>query len=73
MIEGDIVWVGTPADVIERIEAVKELCAGLTEISITVNAGGADHWQAIKAQELFAQTVIPHFKAGAREAVGATS
>ena len=65
MIDGDIVWVGTPADVIERIEAVKELCAGLTEISITVNAGGAEHWQAIKAQELFAQTVMPHFKAGA--------
>jgi alkanesulfonate monooxygenase SsuD/methylene tetrahydromethanopterin reductase-like flavin-dependent oxidoreductase (luciferase family) len=70
MIAGDIVWVGTPADVIERIEAVRELCAGLTEISITVNAGGADHWQAIKAQELFAHTVMPHFKAGAREAVG---
>ena len=50
MIAGDIVWVGTPSDVIERIEAVQEVCAGLTEISITVNAGGADHWQAIKAQ-----------------------
>ncbi len=73
MIDGDIVWVGTPADVIERIEAVKELCAGLTEISITVNAGGAEHWQAIKAQELFASTVMPHFKASEREAVGATS
>ena len=73
MIEGDIVWVGTPADVIEMIEAVKELCAGLTEVSITVNAGGAEHWQAIKAQELFAATVMPHFKAEAREAVGAAS
>ena len=70
MVAGDIVWVGTPEDVIERIEAVRELCAGLTEISITVNAGGADHWQAIKAQELFAHTVMPHFKAGQREAVG---
>jgi len=69
MIGGDIVWVGTPADVIERIEAVQEVCAGLTEISITVNAGGADHWQAIKAQELFARSVIPHFAAGRREAV----
>jgi hypothetical protein len=73
MIGGDIVWVGTPADVIERIEAVRELCAGLTEVSITVNAGGADHWQAIKAQELFAQTVMPHFKAETREAVAASS
>ena len=56
-------------DVIERIEAVQEVCAGLTEISITVNAGGADHWKAIKAQELFAHTVMPHFKAQQRKAV----
>src|SRR5207244_8205527 len=62
MIDGDVVWVGTPADVIERIEAVRELCDGLTEISITVNPGGAEHWQAIKQQELFAHTVIPHFR-----------
>ena len=54
---------------IERIEAVQEVCAGLTEISITVNAGGAEHWQAIKAQELFASTVMPHFAAQEREAV----
>jgi hypothetical protein len=59
--------------VIERIEAVKELCAGLTEISITVNAGGAAHWQAVKAQELFASTVMPHFRPAAREAVGAAT
>ena len=73
MIEGDIVWVGTPSDVIERIEAVQEVCAGLTEISITVNAGGADHWKAIKSQELFAHTVMPHFQAQARKAVAAGS
>jgi flavin-dependent trigonelline monooxygenase, oxygenase component len=63
MIAGDVVWVGTPADVIERIEAVREICDGLTEVSITVNPGGAEHWQAIKQQELFARTVIPHFRA----------
>jgi hypothetical protein len=62
MVEGDIVWVGTAEDVIERIEAVKEVCEGLTEISITVNPGGFAHWQAIKAQELFADLVIPHFR-----------
>jgi len=62
MIDGDVVWVGTPQDVIERIEAVRELCDGLTEIAITVNPGGADHWQAIKQQELFAHRVIPHFR-----------
>jgi alkanesulfonate monooxygenase SsuD/methylene tetrahydromethanopterin reductase-like flavin-dependent oxidoreductase (luciferase family) len=69
MIEGDVVWVGTPADVIERIEAVREVCEGLTEVSITVNAGGFAHWQAIKAQELFAERVMPHFR---ETAVGET-
>ena len=63
MIAGDIVWVGTPEDVIERIEAVRDVCEGLTEISITVNPGGFEHWQAIKNQELFASRVMPHFKA----------
>jgi hypothetical protein len=32
---------------------------GLTEIAITTNPGGVDHWKAIKAQELFAEHVIP--------------
>ena len=61
MIEDDIIWVGTPQDVIERIEAVKSKCEGLTEVGITVNAGGIEHWKAIKAQQLFAETVVPHF------------
>ncbi len=68
MIDGDIVWVGTASDVIERIEAVRDVCEGLTEISITVNAGGFSHWQAIKAQELFADKVIPHFRPAGVEA-----
>ena len=62
MIDGDVVWVGTPEDIVERIEAVRDDCPGLTEISITVNAGGAEHWKAIKAQELFAETIIPRFR-----------
>jgi alkanesulfonate monooxygenase SsuD/methylene tetrahydromethanopterin reductase-like flavin-dependent oxidoreductase (luciferase family) len=62
LIESDVLWVGTPADVIERIEALSDLCEGLTEISIAVNAGGLSHWQAIKVQELFADRVIPHFR-----------
>ena len=72
-IAGDVVWVGTPEDVIERIEAVREVCEGLTEIAITVNPGGFDHWQAIKNQELFAHRVMPHFKGAAvrREAAPA--
>jgi len=66
MIEKDIVWVGTPQDVIERIERVREVCDGLTEISITVNPGGVEHWKSIKTQELFAEHVIPHFR-GAKQ------
>jgi alkanesulfonate monooxygenase SsuD/methylene tetrahydromethanopterin reductase-like flavin-dependent oxidoreductase (luciferase family) len=62
MIAGDVVWVGTPEDVIERIEAMRAVCEGLTEVSITVNPGGFDHWQAIKNQELFAARVMPHFR-----------
>jgi flavin-dependent trigonelline monooxygenase, oxygenase component len=62
MIAGDLVWVGTPEDVIERIEAVRDVCEGLTEISITVNPGNFAHWQAIKNQELFAHRVIAHFR-----------
>ena len=66
MIEKDIVWVGTPSDIIERIEAVQDLCDGLTEVAITVNPGGVEHWKAIKTQELFARHVMPHFGVGAR-------
>jgi alkanesulfonate monooxygenase SsuD/methylene tetrahydromethanopterin reductase-like flavin-dependent oxidoreductase (luciferase family) len=73
MIAGDIVWVGTPEDVIERIQAVQEVCEGLTEISITVNPGGFDHWQAIKNQELFAHRVMPHFKGVAARKKKATA
>jgi alkanesulfonate monooxygenase SsuD/methylene tetrahydromethanopterin reductase-like flavin-dependent oxidoreductase (luciferase family) len=65
LIEDDYVWVGTPQDIIERIEATQAICDGIQEIGITVNAGGAPHWMAIKNQELFASAVMPHF---AREA-----
>lgn len=63
MIEKDVVWVGTPGDVIERIEGMRKVCEGLTEVSITVNPGGVEHWKSIKTQELFAAHVMPHFKA----------
>ena len=37
----------------------REVCEGIGEIAITVNAGGAPHWMAIKNQELFASQVMP--------------
>jgi alkanesulfonate monooxygenase SsuD/methylene tetrahydromethanopterin reductase-like flavin-dependent oxidoreductase (luciferase family) len=66
LVEEDYVWVGTPSDIIERIEQTLDVCAGIGEIGITVNAGGAPHWMAIKNQELFAEKVAPHFAATAR-------
>jgi alkanesulfonate monooxygenase SsuD/methylene tetrahydromethanopterin reductase-like flavin-dependent oxidoreductase (luciferase family) len=60
LVADDYVWVGTPKDVLERIAATREVCEGVTEIGITVNAGGAPHWMAIKNQELFARDVMPH-------------
>ncbi|HZG34489.1 MAG TPA: LLM class flavin-dependent oxidoreductase [Gaiellaceae bacterium] len=69
LVEEDYIWVGTPQDVIERIEATQEVCEGISEIGITVNAGGAPHWMAIKNQELFASGVMPHFAPTEREAV----
>ncbi len=61
MIAGDIVWVGTPDDVVQRVRETIDVCEGLTEIAITTNPGGVEHWKAIKAQELFAEHVIPKF------------
>jgi hypothetical protein len=67
MLDGDIVWVGTPDDIAERIEAVMQKCDDLKEVGITTNAGGFEHWKAIKAQELFATTVIPRFRAARQD------
>ena len=63
LVADDYVWVGTPAEIVERIEQTLEVCAGIGEIAITVNAGGAPNWMAIKNQELFASQVMPHFQA----------
>jgi alkanesulfonate monooxygenase SsuD/methylene tetrahydromethanopterin reductase-like flavin-dependent oxidoreductase (luciferase family) len=63
LMEEDLVWVGDPDFVIEKIEAAQdEIGDDLAEFTITVNPGGMEHWKAIKAQELFARRVIPHFR-----------
>jgi hypothetical protein len=74
MIDGDIVWVGTPDDVAERVAATIDICEGLTEVAITANPGGFAHWQAIKTQEIFADAVAPRFRTDqGAVAVAATS
>jgi flavin-dependent trigonelline monooxygenase, oxygenase component len=64
MVAGDMVWCGTAEDVVERVQETLEVCEGITEIAITTNPGGVDHWKAIKAQELFASEVIPKVTTG---------
>ena len=71
MIGGDIVWVGTPDDISERVASIIDVCEGLTEIAITANPGGFAHWQAIKTQEIFADQVAPRFRATGAGTTGA--
>jgi len=70
LVEEDYVWVGTPDEIVARIEETRAVCEGVSEIGITVNAGGAPHWMAIKNQELFASQVIPRVQ-GAHETAAA--
>jgi alkanesulfonate monooxygenase SsuD/methylene tetrahydromethanopterin reductase-like flavin-dependent oxidoreductase (luciferase family) len=65
LVEEDYIWVGTPDDIAERIEQTLEICPGIGEIAITCNAGGIEHWMAIKNQELFMSRVAPRFGAAA--------
>lgn len=69
----DVVWIGTPQEIVEKIEALIDVCPGLAEVAITVNAGGAEHWKAVKTQELFARHVIPRFRAQAPVEAAATA
>ena len=62
MVDGDYVWVGTPDEIAAKVQTVRDICEGLSEIAIVANAGGAKHWKAIKAQQLFAERVMPHFR-----------
>ena len=38
--------------------------------TVVVNPGGAEHWKAIKAQELFAETIIPRFRGADQDTPG---
>jgi alkanesulfonate monooxygenase SsuD/methylene tetrahydromethanopterin reductase-like flavin-dependent oxidoreductase (luciferase family) len=68
LVEEDYIWVGTPDDIAERIEQTLEECPGIGEIAITCNAGGIEHWMAIKNQELFMSRVATRFGAADRAA-----
>ncbi len=67
LIDEDLVWIGDPELIIEKIEAAQdEIGDDLSDFIITLNPGGMEHWKVIKAQELFARWVMPHFRRKAR-------
>jgi alkanesulfonate monooxygenase SsuD/methylene tetrahydromethanopterin reductase-like flavin-dependent oxidoreductase (luciferase family) len=59
ILENGLAFVGTPAEVIEHIQAVDQQIGGLDEFVIMSNLGGIEHWRAVRTQELFATQVIP--------------
>jgi len=60
LVKQEIAFVGTPAQVIEKIAELREK-AGITEFDALTNYGGLAHWQSLKQQELFARHVMPAF------------
>jgi alkanesulfonate monooxygenase SsuD/methylene tetrahydromethanopterin reductase-like flavin-dependent oxidoreductase (luciferase family) len=60
LVEREIVFVGSPAQIIDKIAWLQEK-AGITEFDVLTNYGGIAHWQSLKQQELFARQVMPAF------------
>jgi alkanesulfonate monooxygenase SsuD/methylene tetrahydromethanopterin reductase-like flavin-dependent oxidoreductase (luciferase family) len=61
ILEQEIGFVGTPAQVIEQIRRLREQVP-ITELAIVSNFGGLEHWKVVKTQELFAREVMPAFR-----------
>jgi alkanesulfonate monooxygenase SsuD/methylene tetrahydromethanopterin reductase-like flavin-dependent oxidoreductase (luciferase family) len=59
----DIVWVGSPAEVRDRIEAFDEAVGGFEEASLQVNTWTLPKDKAEASIRLFAEKVAPHFRA----------
>ncbi|HKA55579.1 MAG TPA: LLM class flavin-dependent oxidoreductase, partial [Candidatus Binatia bacterium] len=61
LVEQNIAFVGTSAQVTEKIAELREK-AGITEFDALTNYGGLAHWQSLKQQELFVRQVMPAFR-----------
>jgi natural product biosynthesis luciferase-like monooxygenase protein len=59
--EGKVAFVGTPAEVIEQVEFVRETF-GEVEPSMQINFGGIAQEEALRTLELFAREVMPRFQ-----------
>ncbi|MGH9684259.1 MAG: LLM class flavin-dependent oxidoreductase [Candidatus Acidiferrales bacterium] len=62
IVEQEIGFIGTPEKVIRQIQNLQAK-GGIAELAIVSNFGGLDHWKSIKTQQLFAERVMPAFRA----------
>lgn len=62
-IEKGAAWVGTPADLIAKIEAYHQTVGGFEDASLQVNFNTIAYEDAVRSVRLFGEAVIPHFTA----------
>lgn len=62
MVDQDIVWAGTPQEIVDKIGYLQENLEGLGGVAIMPFYGGMKQWKSTKILELFAEEVMPHFR-----------
>ena len=67
-IEKMAAFVGTPAEIIDRLHAFDDACGGCDHASMQVNFNDMSYADADRSVRLFGETVIPHFAGGRRSA-----
>ena len=60
-VEKGAAWAGTPADLIEQIEAYNSTVGGFEDASLQVNYNTISYQDAEASVKLFGEKVIPHF------------
>jgi alkanesulfonate monooxygenase SsuD/methylene tetrahydromethanopterin reductase-like flavin-dependent oxidoreductase (luciferase family) len=60
--KANVVFIGSPKNLIEQIEGYDHLCGGLDKISLQVNFHDMPADEAEASMRLFAEEVMPHFK-----------
>jgi alkanesulfonate monooxygenase SsuD/methylene tetrahydromethanopterin reductase-like flavin-dependent oxidoreductase (luciferase family) len=63
-LESHAAFVGTPAEIIDQVEAFNEAAGGIDELSLQVNFDNMDVETAEASVRLFGEKVIPHFSQG---------
>ena len=59
-IEKMAAFVGTPAEIIDRLHAFDDACGGCDHASMQVNFNDMSYADADRSVRLFGETVIPH-------------